>query len=125
MLPQRIQRKRTKGFKLPLNTVCVNRPTKWGNPFIPGKYLNGWGMAFIAIQLCKQNPKEIRKIYKSGVLDKKITIKTALKYYKLWVNFMVKEGKLNTEELRGKNLACFCPLSSPCHVDILLKLANK
>ena len=28
-------------------------------------------------------------------------------------------------ELRGKNLACFCPLDQPCHADVLLELANK
>lgn len=33
MKPRRVQRKRTKGFKLPPNTVCVNRGTQWGNPF--------------------------------------------------------------------------------------------
>ena len=27
-------------------------------------------------------------------------------------------------ELRGKNLACFCKLSDPCHADVLLELAN-
>lgn len=27
-------------------------------------------------------------------------------------------------ELRGKNLACFCPLDQPCHADVLLELAN-
>ena len=26
-------------------------------------------------------------------------------------------------ELRGKDLACWCPLEAPCHVDVLL-LAN-
>lgn len=26
--------------------------------------------------------------------------------------------------LRGKNLACFCKLSEPCHADILLEIAN-
>ncbi len=31
--PIRIQRKRTKGWKMPENTVYVGRPTKWGNPF--------------------------------------------------------------------------------------------
>jgi len=25
------------------------------------------------------------------------------------------------EELKGKDLACFCSLSSPCHVDAILK----
>ena len=32
-MPQRIQRKRTKGFRLPPNTICVSRPSRWGNPF--------------------------------------------------------------------------------------------
>ena len=32
-MPQRIQLKRTKGWKMPPNTVKVDRSTKWGNPF--------------------------------------------------------------------------------------------
>lgn len=28
------------------------------------------------------------------------------------------------EELRGKDLACWCALDQPCHADILLKMAN-
>ena len=31
MIPIRIQRKRTKGWRMPPNTVYVGRPTKWGN----------------------------------------------------------------------------------------------
>lgn len=27
--------------------------------------------------------------------------------------------------LRGKNLACWCPLDEPCHADILLRIANQ
>lgn len=30
---QRVQRERTKGWKMQPNTVYVGRPTKWGNPF--------------------------------------------------------------------------------------------
>ncbi len=33
MTPKRIQRKRTKGWRMPPNAVYVGRPTKWGNPF--------------------------------------------------------------------------------------------
>ena len=29
------------------------------------------------------------------------------------------------EDLRGKNLACWCPLGSPCHADVLLEIANQ
>jgi hypothetical protein len=34
--PKRIQRRRTKGWKMPPNTVYVGRPTIWGNPFSGG-----------------------------------------------------------------------------------------
>ena len=33
MKPKRIQRKRTKGWKMPPNTINVTRPGKFGNPF--------------------------------------------------------------------------------------------
>ena len=26
--------------------------------------------------------------------------------------------------LRGRDLACWCPLDQPCHADVLLELAN-
>jgi hypothetical protein len=32
---------------------------------------------------------------------------------------------LNAGELRGKDLACWCPLDQPCHADVLLELANQ
>jgi len=33
MKPKRIQRKRTKGWRMPPNTVYAGRGSKWGNPF--------------------------------------------------------------------------------------------
>jgi len=35
-MPIRIQRKRSKGWRMPENAVYVGRPTKWGNPFKVG-----------------------------------------------------------------------------------------
>jgi hypothetical protein len=32
-MPERIQRKRTPGYRMPPGAVYVGRPTKWGNPF--------------------------------------------------------------------------------------------
>jgi hypothetical protein len=29
------------------------------------------------------------------------------------------------EELRGRNLACWCAPGSPCHAEILLEMANR
>ena len=88
--PIRIQRKRTKGWKMPPNTVYVGRPTKWGNPFIIGRDGN--------VETCVEKYRLLREMHKHLT---------------------------NYSELRGKNLACWCPLDKPCHADILLKLANE
>ncbi|MGZ8239524.1 MAG: DUF4326 domain-containing protein [Methylobacter sp.] len=29
------------------------------------------------------------------------------------------------EQLRGKNLMCWCPFDKPCHADVLLEIANR
>lgn len=31
--PIRVQRQRSRGWRMPANTVYVGRPTRWGNPF--------------------------------------------------------------------------------------------
>jgi hypothetical protein len=28
------------------------------------------------------------------------------------------------QQLRGADLACYCPLNEPCHADVLLEVAN-
>ena len=33
MKPERIQRRRTAGWRMPADAIYVGRPTKWGNPF--------------------------------------------------------------------------------------------
>ena len=44
--------------------------------------------------------------------------------YEDWVNEQIAAGLLSIEELRGKDLVCWCaPL--PCHADILLEYANR
>ena len=40
-MPERIQLRRTKGWKKPENAVNVARPTKWGNPFRVGHEIGG------------------------------------------------------------------------------------
>lgn len=48
-----------------------------------------------------------------------------MKNYREHILFSVKYAKYDLAELRGKNLACWCPLDRPCHADILLELANQ
>jgi len=92
-MPERIQRKRTKGWRMPENTVYVGRPTKWGNPFTVS---------------CPASFGYKQKI---------------VQQYEASMSIMLKQDA--RVELRGKNLACFCPLDQPCHADVLLKIANK
>lgn len=40
--------------------------------------------------------------------------------------FLISEANIEAvrDDLRGKDLACYCPLDQPCHADVLLKIAN-
>ena len=120
---KRVQRKRTKGFKLPENTKCVNRGTKWGNPikldgdmiYVNASYrrtiLDPW------VYICQGDINDVIEIYKS-LFNQSVWWNSDMRYWHEQFQ------KLDVPELKGKNLACFCPEGSPCHGDVLLKLAN-
>jgi hypothetical protein len=90
-MPERIQLRRTKGWRMPENTVKVDRSTRYGNDFVMAHE----GTRDIAIASFRQQAeaqmKELPEFY---------------------------------APLRGKNLACWCPLDKPCHADVLLELVN-
>ena len=95
--PIRIQRKRTKGWRMPPNTVYVGRPNGWGNPF-------DWKQSSDA------GPEAWRR---AAAVD-------LYRESKCWE----KLHPARLEYLRGKNLACWCPLDQPCHADVLLEAIN-
>jgi Domain of unknown function (DUF4326) len=102
-VPIRIQRKRTKGWKMPENTVVVTRGTKWGNPFVVNPHARyGSGS--------KHMP---------NVPDSTEAVATFREYLAECPDLIAA-----LPELRGKNLACFCKIGEPCHADVLLELAN-
>ena len=37
-MPNRVQLKRSKGWKMPADTVKIDRTTRWGNPFTPQEH---------------------------------------------------------------------------------------
>ncbi len=51
------------------------------------------------------------------------TVETCIERYKTNMSTMLKQDAV--KELKGKNLACFCPLDKPCHADVLLEIANR
>lgn len=94
-MPKRIQRKRTKGWRMPPNSVYVGRPTKWGNSAMVGRD----GSAAQCVEAYRR----------------RVTTN-------LWTEPTTMSVK---DELRGKNLVCWCSLDQPCHADVLLEIANK
>jgi hypothetical protein len=114
--PKRIQRKRTKGWKMPPNTVSVTRPGEWGNPFRIGGYfrVNAGAFAWLEARadVAKNDP----------AFTKIETPEQAVEFFKRYASSR-KPGHF--KPLHGKDLACWCPLDQPCHADVLLELANK
>lgn len=53
------------------------------------------------------------------------TAEDAKECYRLWVLEQPDLIDRIKKELQDKDLICSCPLIEPCHVDILLEMANR
>ncbi len=95
-MPQRIQMRRTKGWRKPAGVVYVGRPTRWGNPYRVGLD----GTAAECVEKFRQH---------CGVRRQQ-----APDAFRAWI-----------APLRVHDLACWCPAGTPCHADVLLALANR
>jgi hypothetical protein len=89
-----VQRRRVKGWRKPANTVCVDRTTKWGNPF--------------------------KADWPEGGKNRQWAVSAFRGYYHNDAEYRATV----VAELRGKNLACFCSLDGPCHADVLIEWTN-
>lgn len=103
MKPKRVQLRRAKGWRMPPNTVKIDRTTKWGNPFVIGK---------------DGTREECIEKYQRFVSGKSATAREDVLASRKFVAEHV-------GDLKGKNLACWCPMDGPCHADVLLDLANR
>ena len=105
-MSKRIQRKRTKGWRMPPNTVYVGRSTRWGNEFVgvPRK---------IAVERYALHLREYFGFVESEVKRAFHPLPVKSTEFEAWL-----------KPLRGKDLACWCPLNEPCHADVLLELAH-
>ena len=114
MTPHRIQLRRTKGWRMPPNTARVCRPTLWGNPFTHPDP----AQAVAAFRHHIQGNSQVHRIEPGGL---QLTARGNPRcLHWSWPDW----AKENLPRLRGRNLACFCPLGQPCHADVLLELAN-
>lgn len=95
---------------MPGNTVYVGRPSAWGNMYSVGLVNCGCRSA----GECNHNTFRFA------------TAREAVDQYRWMVCefWPEKTREKIRSELRGKNLACWCPLDQPCHADVLLEIAN-
>ncbi|WP_063607481.1 DUF4326 domain-containing protein [Streptomyces katrae] len=107
-MPNRIQRRRTKGWRKPDNAVIVSRPSRFGSP------------------------SKIATLQEMGYHDPHAA---AVEFFEQWLRggrfgWATDEGDARREQilaalptLRGKDLACTCRLDQVCHADVLLRWA--
>ena len=138
-VPIRIQRKRTKGWKMPPNTVSVTRPGKWGNPFdfrssdccwlalsygCRGDSKGRQEASVRAFREWVEPPPKGQKLVRT---ERGVRMGDDEKSFQIGPRFIVGPpptiGQIRAE-LAGKNLACFCAPDAPCHADVLLEIAN-
>ena len=50
------------------------------------------------------------------------SVEEALYYYESWLRRQIDFNPHFLDPLRGKDLACWCPLNKPCHADVILKM---
>ncbi len=102
--PKRIQRKRTKGWRMPEGAVYVGRGSKWGNPF-------RW-----------ESPSAIAALER-GEITRADIVESPADAVQMFRDFIF-PFDADLSELRGKDLACWCAPDQPCHADVLLEWAN-
>lgn len=103
-MPNRIQRRRTKGWRMPPNTVSVCRPGPFGNPFR------------IDVNYVRDDMTAFQHTSESAVLA-----------FAEWIRKPEQAALLARarRELRGFHVACFCePDALYCHGDVWLFLVN-
>ena len=119
-MPERIQQKRTEGWRMPTNARSVARPHYYGNPYKPGQvYLVGPTLPF---------PVPTARTW-AGTCGlpsikavKCANVEQAISWFRQWAAHALDPDKIAL--LRGMDLACWCKEGQPCHADVLLELAN-
>lgn len=103
-MPERIRLSRAKGWKMPPNTVKVDRSTRWGNPWPVGD--EG--------PLGRTAPDAEGAVGFFRAMLRDPEMRAAAGY--------PSDAEIR-DALRGKNLACWCAWPH-CHADVLLEIAN-
>lgn len=116
-MPQRVQRRRERGWRMPEGAVYVGRPSKWGNPF-----------AWSAYPSSRLQTSIDGEHYRVRFSDSQRRSWAVTDFENAWVYGRWLDGYPTPEqaraELAGRDLACWCPVGEKCHADVLLTVAN-
>ena len=118
MSPVRIQRQRTKGWRMPEGAIYVGRPAWWGNPYP----IRDFGR-LRAVELFRNSLMGHWSPSPFAADEPDWLINAAYRTHE-WMRQSGRRIENVRHDLRGHDLACWCPLDQPCHADVLLELAN-
>ncbi len=105
--PKRLQRKRTRGWRMPASAIYVGRPSRWGNH-----------VRIDPAEIEGMTPAEARRFaHRDAVIGFEKSI--------MWNDEGDAYREAARRELRGHDLCCWCRLDEPCHADVLLRIANE
>lgn len=113
------QRRRAKGWRKPEGSVCVDRTSRWGNPFTVDAAIRfGYADEATARSVCVHAFADWVRGSNMGWLC-----------YELGTVAMSDRRRAelldHVHQLRGKTLLCWCPQPGPCHAHVLAELADR
>jgi len=112
LMAHRVQLLRMKGWRMPPNTRKVDRSTVFGNPFEAGS----------------KDSREAVRLHRAWLSGGMTDGEIETRYPRLVATHLIARRRrvlASVPELRGMNLACWCPRLRACHADLLLELANR
>jgi hypothetical protein len=118
-MPERVQMSRQHPWRAEHpDAVIVARPSKWGNPFQVGEMVTINTMRDLSvIEMTRQMAVACyRDVMRTRLQRDPADMPEDAAWVQQWHDDLA--------ALRGRDLACWCPLDQPCHADVLLELAN-
>ena len=113
--PIRVQRSRKAGAKTAPGAIYVGRPTCWSNPFSHRPRI-GHKRSVILHEAWLRGDLTQFVLTRAGFSEAEIAA-----LFRWRIKLLATIG-----HLRGRNLECWCPLTSAwCHANTLLRVANR
>lgn len=125
-MPTRIQRRRTRGWTVPLDAegrrpVYVGRGSLYGNPW---RIDREPGSGLYVVHVPAGDGVRARTLGDHQFLAQAREVAAEAFAADLRTPGGAEQAEYFAERLRGRDLMCWCPLDGACHADVLLRLAN-